>query len=179
MNRYVSYLLMIVLMFGALPAAAEFKPTFTYLPTQTSQPGETLDDFALRTAHVLADFTKDKGWEVCAVIGQNAEGLYAYSPTSMGASMACPLLEGALPDGFLSTGVSIHSHPTGKRLIPSEADLLLAQYHKRYLDPKGVKNGGGGGFSPEDFKAGPGYLVIGEKVLHQAGLRTVRRVRGS
>lgn len=115
----------------------------------------------MRTAPALQEYTQRTGFESCAQIGQNADGLYAYSLSSIGAQLSCMIDVNGLPEGFVSINVTIHSHPTAPKIYPNAVDRILAQYAKQQLN-KEVRNAGARGFSTADF-ATPGYLIAGQR----------------
>lgn len=146
-----------------------------YLGDFTSEEGESLDAFVLRTAPALKEFTHRTGYEACALIGKNEAGVFAYSLSSVGAQLSCIIDHNGLPLGFNSIGITIHSHPTAAKIAPNSTDRLLAAYAHQHLSNE-VRNGGARGFSTADFQT-PGYLVAGDRVFHQEGFGTVRYVK--
>ena len=80
--------------------------------------------------------------------------------------------------GFTALGQSVHSHPSTPDVRPTGSELAIQRmFGIRGLPYKVVeKNAGSKGFSPVDFEAGPGYLVVSGRVMHQQGLRTTREV---
>ena len=133
-----------------------------------------LPDLIVRIAPVMANYTNDTNWEVCSPIGVNENGDYAVSLISSGSSLGCIIYLENLPEGFAHTGMSVHSHPGVKNVIPNDMDKKIASFHGRRLANR-VRNQSEG-FSPDDFAAGPGYLITPTQVLHQEGFKTVRRV---
>lgn len=176
---FIRNTLMTFLLFISLPSFAhgggQTEVTRQYLGDFTSEQNESLDAFVLRTAPALQEYTQRTGFESCAQIGQNADGLYAYSLSSIGAQLSCVIDANGLPEGFVSINVTIHSHPTAPKIYPNAVDRILAQHAKQLLS-KEVRNAGARGFSTADF-ATPGYLIAGHQVLHQKGFGTVRRVK--
>lgn len=146
-----------------------------HLPDYVSEENESLDDFVLRIAPVLASYTNDTKWEVCSPIGQSEDGRFAVSLISSKASLGCIVYLENLPSGFTYMQLSVHSHPNEKSITPTQMDLNIASFHGRKINQRRVRSQPEG-FSPDDFAAGPGYLVTPTQVLFQEGHRTVRRV---
>lgn len=156
---------------------------FTGLPynqisVEVSQPGESLDEFVVRIAPVLDAFTAQTEREACGVLAQDAQGRYATVIGSVQASLSCATSTDNVPEGFVPIGQTIHSHPSTPDVHPTGSDQALQQmFGIRAVPYKRVeKNPGSRGFSQVDFQAGPGYLVVAGRILHQEGLRTTREV---
>lgn len=142
-----------------------------------SEPNETLDAFMLRVAPVLDKFTAEKEWEACAAIGKTPDGQrYGFILTSSQAALGCLVYTEALPAGMVSANVSIHSHPGTREVYPGYMDRQIMAMRGMKVVQAEMKNQGRSGFSPEDFDAGPGYLVAGGNVMFQEGRGSVRRV---
>lgn len=177
-----------LLMFALSAPAVATQPEVTFdgfvgLPyeqvaVEVSEPGESLDGFVLRLAPVLDAFTARTEWEACGVLAQDEAGRYAAVIGSVQASLSCATSTENVPEGFVAMGQSIHSHPATPDVRPTPSDEAIQRMHGiRGAAYKAVKkNTGSKGFSPVDFQAGPGYLVVAGKVLHQHGLRTTREV---
>ena len=156
---------------------------FNRLPYQQvaiklSQPGESLDDFVVRVAPIFDAFTARTEWEACGMLAQDATGRYALVIGTLQAALSCGTSRDNVPEGFTAIGQTVHSHPRTKTVRPTPSDLeIQRQSGLRGLPYKAVEsNKGAKSFSPEDFAAGPGYLVSAGRILHQAGLKTVRTV---
>lgn len=159
-------------------ASASSPDVYTEFDTVLSLEGESQDQFVLRIAPLLRERTMETGWELCGALayGEDRHGVIL---TSSQSSVACVVHKGLVPGGMVATGLSIHSHPgpNSKQNVFNAMDKALAGYtghtlnttktgNKRYLD----------GFSEQDMRLGPGYLVLEQQVLFQQGPGTVRRV---
>lgn len=151
---------------------------YNQVSVEVSSPDETLDGFVLRAAPILDAFTAQTEWEACGVLAQDDQGRYATVIGSVQASLSCATSTDNVPVGFAPIGQTIHSHPSTPDVRPTGSDQALQQmFGIRGAPYKRVeKNPGSRGFSPVDFQAGPGYLVVGGRVMHQEGLRTTREV---
>lgn len=175
----------ITLLFAAFLAtsasAAEPAPvslSWTPVAIDSSKPGETMDQFALRVAPFLDAYTAENEVEACGRISVKPDGIFWVELGTIGASMVCALPVQKIQPGSTDTGVSIHSHPNPRKLRPTAVDVMLARAGRASpaMFKSVVKNNGRNGFSTDDFAAGPGYVVAGGKVLFQEGPKTVREV---
>lgn len=146
--------------------------------TYLSEPGESLDEFILRTAPVLDAFTAEKEWEACAAIAKTPDGdRYGFVLTSSQGMLGCLVYTNILPDGMEFAGMSVHSHPGTPDVHPTYMDgVLLAMRGLSGQVRAGAPNWGRRGFSKDDYDAGPGYLVANGRVFFQAGRKTDREV---
>ena len=151
---------------------------YNQVSVEVSREGESLDEFVVRIAPVLDAFTAQTEWEACGVLAQDAQGRYATVIGSVQASLSCATSADNVPEGFASIGQTVHSHPNTPDVRPTGSDQALQEmFGIRAVPYKRVeKNPGSRGFSPVDFQAGPGYLVVGGRIMHQEGLRTTRQV---
>lgn len=142
-----------------------------------SHPHESLPNFMKRLGRVMQDHTNETGHEVCGMLSQNTER-FAIRLSSDGVQLGCSLDKKEVVEGFQTTGLYVHSHPSGKndggrRIIKvNERDRAWAKWrgerlgwHKvMYLTP---------GFSTEDVRFGNGWLVERGRVYsHTDGRKT-------
>ena len=147
-----------------------------HLGDYTSEPGESLDAFVMRTAPLFDKYTAEKEWEACATIATDGQGRYGFVLTSSQASLGCILYPDDIPEGMVATNMNIHSHPATKEIYPSHMDHQIMHLRGMKVLRDEIPNQGKRGFSPEDYEAGPGYLVVAGKVLYQEGRGTIREV---
>lgn len=150
---------------------------YQHLFTETSQPGESMDAFALRLGPRLRQFSDETGFEACGVLATDGErfGVVVGSNRS---HIACANFHSKVPAGMRATGQTIHSHGKERGVRANRNDLAL----------NGEIGHGQGGirrvagqtldaFSATDYDGGPGYLAAPQGVvLHQHGKGTSRRV---
>lgn len=91
----------------------------TYLYTEVSQPGETMDEFVVRIASRANEYTKVKGHEVCGAIRINGDSL-KIEMTSSGRNDECELPA--------DTKVYFHTHPINQGMGFSASDYVLPGY---------------------------------------------------
>lgn len=138
-----------------------------------SETGESLDDFILRVAPKMRDYTVNEGFEACGVIASdNAGNFGVVIGTNLGHTV-CANFSGKVPAGMTATGQTVHSHTTMTKYRATQADLLVMG--SRTKRGQVVRGDDPEIFSEEDFEA-PGYMVSGTRLWHQAGKRTVRGV---
>jgi hypothetical protein len=144
----------IALILALLPGVAMAAQP-THVTTMTSLPGETMDAFALRIAPEAIERSMNIAAEVCGEFKQEGD-VYSIALYSIGTQHGCSYLR----DGAGYTGQSYHTH-----IVIGETDSRRRE---------GIL--GNPRFSESDY-AHPGYLASGNKVLHQVGRGTERRVR--
>lgn len=91
----------------------------TYLYTEVSQPGETMDDFVVRISPRANAHTKATGHEVCGAIRTDA-GALKIEMASSGRNDECQL-----PG---DTKVYFHTHPINQGMGFSSGDYVLPGY---------------------------------------------------
>lgn len=147
-----------------------------------SRPDEPVQDFMMRVAPTLNAFAKTHGVEGCGYITHNPDTRqFGIRLTTQGGFFFCVnSVDLAYREpGFRLTTSTLHNHPSGTYIKPSPSDVAI----KRLLqgpDAEFVvarqKNYGMLGFSPQDYKAGPGFLVAGDLLWYQRGRGTMRIV---
>ena len=172
--------LMVLLMLAIFPAWAQNDANSRqewprhHVGDYTSDAGEALPDFLLRTARVLHDFTRDKGHEVCGAIASDGTR-YSVRLYSDGVPHGCAIHTREILDGFTFTGETIHSHPARSLLT---LDAKARAWSKFYRDGNHgaptLRNDGASGFSPADYAGGPGWLVAKGRLLHLSNGKTTR-----
>lgn len=168
-------LVSLALTFSALATEAPKTIPWTSLVEFESNPNETLDQFALRIASTLDDYTARHEVEVCGIFGQAENGIYGVILGTIGGALVCINDPTKVPVGMTALSVGIHSHPNPKTIRPTPIDRLLASRTSYANLSNLVKNNGRYGFSTADFQH-EGYLVAGGRVWHQKGPKTVREV---
>lgn len=179
-------MLTFVLVFGFV------SPTFASQPEQfkvqawsvgqfTSKTNESHDAFVLRVAQALKAWTDQTGTEACGPIAKTKDGHYFVELTTEKAQTVC-LRSTVMPEGMTYTGDSIHSHPfkegTSQIRLTSHDLAVLDEMGEvqfvdelRRMDIRSV-HAEPDTFSPDDYAAGPGYLVVKGQLLYQHGKGT-------
>lgn len=138
-----------------------------------SEPGESLDAFALRVAPRLRNYTAAEGFEACGVIAADDAGRVGVVIGTSHGHTACANFPAKVPHGMVSTGQTIHSHAEARPYRANAMDLVVlgrgARLGRLYRSKEPEQ------FSGEDFQV-PGYLVGQRAVWHQQGKSTVREV---
>lgn len=192
-------LIAIVVLLCSLPLSANDRAAairdlralpFEVILEERSQPGEVLDLFMLRVAPVLRAHTLKTGHEACGVVAEDESG-YAIVVGSSGAAAACINDRTRVPEGFVASDLTIHSHPESPTLRLSRIDRAImglaarasggaewgeAQGPRSLRVQRAMPNSGLMGFSDADFGGGPGYLVAGGRLLRQDGREAVHVV---
>ena len=148
-----------------------------FISEHVSEPGESLESFLKReVAPALSAFTVSEKVEGCGLIGFDGHRYSVRLGTDY-VQHGCAVHHRDLIDGHTSTGETIHSHPTTRVIRLSIRDRAWSNHYRTAMQPSALlRNAGKDGFSPEDFAGGPGWLVVGEKLMHQKGERLVRVV---
>lgn len=156
-------------------------PPSYFLSEHTSHFEEPLDDFMVRIAPVLQQYTHDTNHEACGRVYQNDDGTRfgVRLLTSKGAiTCAIPLEQ---MEGMRPLRLTIHSHPQKTTVMPTLADVQFYQSEDNSGMGRTVLRGrpetlSNKIFSDPDFASGPGYLVSKGKVFYQEGKGTEREV---
>lgn len=170
---------------GAAPAPQVYQTTAWVVGNYTSTPAESQDAFVLRVAEALAAWTDKTGTEACGPIVRTPTGAMQVTLTTEKSQVVC-LISVQPPSGDTLTGNTIHSHPTdgGRhkvRLTHNDINALQALGRGdfvaslRGLDIREV-DAEPDTFSPDDYAAGPGYLVVGGRLLYQHGPDTAKQM---
>ena len=147
--------------------------------TLHSRPGEELEDFVLRAGVLFRNYTAAMSYEACGLILQNGEGRWAIPVVTNHSQIGCAMPTPTLA-GYSMSGMTIHSHPTEHTITANAADRTFSstrpgerqnaqrQQRRQTVNPHV--------FSAIDYASGPGYLVVGDKVMFQRGRGTERDV---
>ncbi|CAH0064126.1 hypothetical protein [Stenotrophomonas geniculata] len=148
-----------------------------HLGDHVSEPGEALPDFLRRTGAALRDFTRRTGHEACGALARDGQR-FSYRLYTDGVPHGCAVFPSQVLPGFTYTGETFHSHPTAAVIELDRAGRAWSRHygvgvqHLRQALP--IRNRWHT-FSPEDFAGGPGWLVAGNRLLHQRGENEVTR----
>lgn len=143
---------------------------YVEIGTYVSEPNEQLTPFLLRTAHVLQNFTAEKKHEACASIAYDSENkTYGIRLISVHSAMMCVVNHKLIPEGMESVRLSIHSHPQGNSVKPSNFDVNVSGGTLSRTRPFPLSRRA---FSAPDYAGGPGYVVTFGKLFYQAGKGT-------
>lgn len=162
----------LLLSVSALAYAAPLNPPIQTVGVYVSQPGHVKEDFVREVAVTLNRWTLATGVEACGYIAAKttpAGTQYGIELGTIGSQLTCHLNAGMIPDGFLRTNETLHSHPRADSLGRIAVNAATRRINDlpqslRYVRV-GVKQ-----FSEEDYAEGPGYVVIaGHHLLYQNG----------
>lgn len=145
-----------------------------------SEPGESLDAFALRIGPRLRAYSDATGYEACGVLATDGEHFGVVIGTNR-AHIACANFEAFLPEGMAPTGQTIHSHGNDRASRANKNDKALMGQHLATQGGAGkaivtVAGQALDAFSGTDFHSGPGYLAIPRGVIHHAGSASSVRI---
>lgn len=139
---------------------------FVELGVLDSLPEESKDQFMLRVARSLDDFTERTRHEACSAIMSNPEQTqWRVRLITNRSHVGCIRAVFSEP-GFLATNETIHSHPQDssfQTMFANRADARLRGFsckERLIVDDKS--------FSPGDLTNGPGYLVARGRLLYQS-----------
>lgn len=140
------------------------------LGTYTSQPGDTLAQFLERVRPTIRAFIDRTGYEACAEIAQTPDGKgFGIVLGSSDSRIGCAVAVARVPAGMTPTGVTIHGHPTLRRLYPNPNDVILLSAMGLDADASRIMREDPEHFSPGDYAGGPGYLATPTCLLYQDG----------
>lgn len=155
------------------------------LGTMESRQGEGKIDFLKRVGRVLDEYTGNTNLEACGVLierphlGPEDKGKWTVPLVTQMSHIACASVITLPYDGVLS-GETIHSHPRPDhgRYQANQADVIFFQglYGKRVRRGQRMTlpASSSSRFSPQDFAAGPGWLVENGQLMHQNGRGNVQ-----
>ena len=183
------FLFVVLAAFAALPCFAQDTSTvervaipglgsvdYQRLFEVTSEPGESLDAFALRIGPRLRAFSDETGFEACGSLAKDDAGRFGVVIGTNRSRIACVNFNSKRPAGFLPTGETIHSHGTTAGFLANRNDITL---QGQLLSGKsGLRRVAGqrlDAFSKMDFDGGAGYLATPTGVIHQAGKESTTR----
>ena len=146
--------------------------------THLSEPGETKEAFVRRIAPIMEAWTTQTGNEVCGVLATDGQN-WGVKLTTQRSQVMCFFAATVLPEGMQATTDTIHTHPVPPEgsthlLITDETMESLRMVRDRVM-VKRINEGHRRlrvqvqGFSPDDYAAGPGYLIVGGRLLYQDG----------
>lgn len=143
-----------------------FSFTNTYIAK--SFDNENINDFIKRISPFVYDYSKNTGYETCGVIASNGQN-YSIVMGSNQSHIVCLNIPNLTLEGYFPTGETLHTHPG-----PAGGSFVVNKTDKFILGPlapiKSVR--GQGGFSEDDYKSGPGYVIENSRVLYQNGKKT-------
>lgn len=162
--------------FAVLAIAPMFSPTsaseIVHLTSFQSEAGESLDAFALRIADPMSEWSSKTGAEACGAITRKGDA-YHVIVTTQGSQVQCD--SQLVRKGWEYTGQTIHTHAMpgadgALTVTPVTAQVSSGHLHAgERIKPVYGPSGG-------DYETGPGYVVLGDVVVHQAGRGTDREV---
>ena len=142
--------------------------------TVESEPGESMDAFAVRIGPRIKAYSEQSGFEACGVIAQKDDKYSVVVGTNFG-YVVCVNSGNLVVEGFKHAGATIHSHGKDGKFRPSKTDLAFMGQHFSGRNPNltVVHGQKANEFSQEDHKSGAGYLAGSDgKLFHQANGRT-------
>lgn len=122
-----------------------------------SEPGETMDAFALRIGPRLRAFSDASHFEACGMIATDGQRFGAVIGSNH-SHIACANFPALVPAGMTSTGKTIHSHGVDKAVSFNKTDLILSGASDK-SSFKMVHGQNTSKFSEADLDGWPGYLA--------------------
>ena len=127
------------------------------------------DAWVASIAGFASKWTAEHHVELCGAVATDDVGRLGIVLTTSRSPAECHFSHAIVPEGFVSTGETFHTHP---RTLPGgRVQMSLAQRRKFGNFRVSEKD-----FSPQDYSNGPGYVLTGDMLLHQAGAGTRRVV---
>jgi hypothetical protein len=145
---------------------------FTRLAVIQGQPGEAQDLVVNRAAQVLEAFTAKTQLEGCGDITIGPGDVFRIVVGTIGAHIGC-VTDTTPLHGYVSTGMTIHSHPTRRMFIVNVADVASnsvadSVYQELHVGRSMAAGVHGETFSATDLRAPMSYLVSNGRLLYQA-----------
>ncbi len=147
---------------------------YTALGIRFSEPGATMDAFAIELQPILWAFAARTHEEPCGEIAVGG-GRFGIVLGSNDSHLACAIDADRVPPGMHATGVTIHAHGGAGSFYMNRADMVFSGIRTDGTQPwirvagENVEH-----FSPTDFAGGPGYLATPTGVIFQNGSDAVR-----
>jgi len=143
---------------------------YHYLGTLVSVGPTTRNDFALAVSPYLHGYATKTDTESCGEIASNSRHEFALIWGTNHSHLGCIIPAGNVPNGFTTTGVTIHAHPVHPGFHMTKADVILGQFGRvsRYV---GLFVDTPSHFSATDYQGGPGYLATPAGAIFQDGSR--------
>lgn len=136
--------------------------------------GESRIETIARAGAIAEGYTRQSGFEACALVCENAQGQVGLRLTTSFSQVACRMRheQASCPAGFANTRTTLHSHPLVLEVRANPVDAVYAgQRRGRRIEVHPH------GFSDQDYRAGPGYLMAMGRLLYQEGPGTDREIR--
>lgn len=121
----------------------------------------SVDEWIASIAPIAGEYTREHGTEVCGVIARDADGRLGIVLGTTGSPYSCGFSHANVPDGFVSTGETFHTHPKSRG---GKAKLTMVQRRQFGSHRVSEKD-----FSPADYADGPGYVLTNDYLLFQNG----------
>lgn len=119
-----------------------------------------------RAAKLSAAFTRERGFEACALVCRNGQGELGMKITTNFSQVGCLTRheQASCPVGYSPTEETFHTHPETTQVRANPVDALFTgQRRGRALAIQPHD------FSDNDLHNGPGYLVAMGRLLYQNG----------
>jgi len=146
-----------------------------------SADGESREEFISRAAAILDAYTADTGFEGCSRIWTTEkQNAWSVALISNHAQVGCTIMNvhpdnknAASTERWLPQRDSLHSHPPESIIRTNAQDSTLSRnkHRKGSRQRLRVKE-----FSPEDYLAGPGYMVHDGTLYKQDGQGTMKAI---
>ncbi len=157
---------------GRLPNRGEVVP-FISLTTIIQRDGESQDQYLVRLAQWMLNYTTGTNYEICGALAKSESGQLSVRLFTNNSHISCANT-GAVAPGYVATGDSIHSHPVNERFTINDADraFIRDRIGGGQVKRNAAFAAGGKDFSDQDYLSGPGYLVAHGRLLYQSGRGT-------
>ena len=168
MNKRIKQATLALALLSAVGVADAGENAVRVTTTTSIAPAASVDDWIISIAPIAEAYTREHGVEVCGVIARAVDGRLGIVLGSTGSPYSCGFSHANVPDGFISTGETFHTHPESHG---GKAKLTMAQRRQFGSHRISEKD-----FSPADYADGPGYVLTNEYLLYQNGPDTRRVV---
>lgn len=128
--------------------------------------GEGFEQTVARAATVAAAFTRQRGFEACALVCTNGQGQAAMRLTTNFSQVGCLTRRepASCPVGYEMTKETLHTHPELFQARANPVDSVFTGQRRGRLLTISPHD-----FSDNDRRSGPGYLVAMGRLLYQNG----------
>ncbi len=164
----MKFVLMLVLLLTSFTSVAGS----TLIKEFRSENSETMEQFVVRIAPFIQQWTDENDAEICAFIGQNDSGFGVMLTTNY-AKLECAMT--LMHRDMEPSGYSVHSHIRATKVALSVNDTQHQNSGSRVkskFTTISTKS-----FSENDYKEGSGYLIVLDRILVQSGRGTVKVIK--
>lgn len=164
----MKFFLMLILLLASFTATAES----VFVKEFRSENSESMEQFVVRIAPFIQQWTDENDAEICAFIGQNGSQ-FGVMLTTNHAKLECAMT--LMHRDLEPSGFSVHSHIRATKVILSVNDTHYQNSGSRVKSKYTTISTKS--FSENDFNEGNGYLIVLDHILVQTGRGTIKVIK--